>query len=70
MKFQQIEGAFYFIDEKGTYRVQDEDIQRLKLRPGTRVLRFLDENDEMVALPLTIAVGEVEGFNVMVNSIS
>ena len=68
MKFELKNGEFYFMDEAKEYKVQSDDIERLSLRPGSRVLRFLDNKGKMVALPLTTAVGEVEGFVQMVEA--
>ncbi len=69
MKFEQIDNIYYFILNGKKYKVQPEDIERLRVRPGTRVLRFLDEENQMVSLPLTIPVGEVEGYMAMLQMV-
>ena len=69
MKFEQQENQFYFLTNTQKYKVQHEDIERLKIRPTTRVLRFLNQKDEMESLPLPTQVGELEGYDEMVASV-
>ena len=51
-------------DGNKSYIIPTADIQRLLIRPGTRVLRF-EEKGEMVSVPLSTAVGEIEGYTLL-----
>ena len=59
----------FTLDDK-TYTLPDEDLQRLVARPGTRVLRMLDEEGKVTSTPLSTAVGEIEGYQLLVDAAS
>ena len=64
MHFVYTENTRTFHDGSKSYTVPTEDIERLLMRPGTRVLRFTtDEGIE--SIPLKTAVGEIEGFKTL-----
>ena len=51
-------------DGNKSYIIPTTDIQRLLIRPGTRVLRF-EKEGEMMSVPLPTAVGEIEGYTLL-----
>ena len=51
-------------DGSKNYIIPTTDIQRLLMRPGTRVLRF-EQEGEIVSVPLQTAVGEIEGYTLL-----
>ena len=61
MQFVYKEKAVELIDGEKRYHIPVEDVQRLLLRPGTRVLRF-KKGEEICSIPFKRAVGEIEGF--------
>lgn len=64
MQFQLQNGTVTLIVDQTTYTIPTEDVARLVMRPGTRVLRFTKEG-EVSSIPLTTAVGEIEGFELL-----
>jgi len=62
MKFEQNNNTIFLIQEDTKYAIPNEDIQRLLARPGTRVLRMIDEEGNVTSTPLATAVGEIEGY--------
>jgi len=65
MKFIYIDHTVTLVDGVNNYIIPSEDIERLLMRPGTRVLRFKD-GDEIQSVPLKKAVGEIEGYDMLV----
>jgi len=61
MRFTYTNKIVILEDGKRRYIIPTIDIQRLIMRPGSRVLRF-EEKGEMVSVPLSSAVGEIEGY--------
>ncbi len=51
-------------DDTKSYVIPFNDIARLLMRPGTRVLRF-EEKGEMISIPLSTAIGEIEGYELL-----
>ena len=51
-------------DGNKSYIIPETDIQRLLLRPGTRVLRF-EREGEIISIPLSTAIGEIEGYTLL-----
>jgi len=47
------------------YTIPNEDIQRLIARPGTRVLRMIDEDNKISSTPLSTPVGEIAGYDLL-----
>jgi len=64
MKFIYRDQHFILVDAQKEYTLPDEDIARLLSRPGTRVLRYIDE-DTIKSMPLKTAIGEIEGFDLL-----
>ena len=58
MKFIYIDGSLILIDGSKSYNIPTEDIERLLMRPGTRVLRFVQDG-ETCSIPLATAIGEI-----------
>jgi len=69
MKFIYVDHTVTLIDGANNYIIPPEDIERLLIRPGTRVLRF-KEGDEVQSIPLKTAVGEIEGFEILKEAFS
>ena len=65
MRFEIVNNKLIFINEKGSYTIPSEDIQRLVARSGTRVLRMADEDGSTTSTPLPLAVGEIEGYQLL-----
>ncbi len=61
MQFIYDNGDLTLVKETQVYHIPSEDIERLISRPGTRVLRYLDEG-VIKSMPLSVAIGEIEGF--------
>jgi len=64
MRFIYEREEIFLEDEKRRYSIPKDDLPRLLMRPGTRVLRF-EEEGEVISLPLSTAVGEIEGFGLL-----
>jgi len=64
MKFIYENKQIILEDGDKSYNVLHNDLERLLLRPGTRVLRF-EEKGEMVSVPLSTAVGEIKGYTLL-----
>jgi len=69
MKFIYVDHTVTLVDGPNNYIIPPEDIERLLMRPGTRVLRF-KEGDEVQSIPLKTAVGEIEGFEILKENFS
>jgi len=65
MKFKITNDTVQFIKDDKTYTLPNEDIARLISRPGTRVLRVVTNEDAVTSMPLTVAIGEIEGFKLL-----
>ena len=65
MRFELYDNTLYFIDNDKKYTLPNEDIQRLIARPGTRVLRMIDKDGKITSTPLSTAVGEIEGYDLI-----
>jgi len=70
MKFEINSDIVYFIKDDTKYTLPDEDLQRLVTRPSTRVLRIIDETGEITSTPLSTAVGEIEGYQLLIDTAS
>jgi len=70
MKFKINDGTVHFIKDNKTYTLPSEDIARLIARPGTRVLRVVNDKDEVSSMPLAVAIGEIEGFELLTKKFS
>ena len=70
MRFEITNDTVTFILNDKTFTLPDEDLQRLVARPGTRVLRMVDEEGNVTSTPLSTAVGEVEGYQLLVDTAS
>lgn len=65
MEFKLKNDTLYLIDNKIEYTIATEDIQRLLMRPGTRVLRMKDSEGNITSTPLASAVGEIKGYELL-----
>ena len=70
MKFEINNSKLTFTLDDKIFTVPDEDLQRLVARPGTRVLRMVDEEGNVTSTPLSTAVGELEGYQLLVDAAS
>lgn len=64
MRFIYTNQQIILEDGNKNYKVPFNDLERLLMRPGTRVLRF-EEEGEIVSIPLTTAIGEIEGYSLL-----
>ena len=65
MKFEINDETVLFIKDNKTYTLPSEDIARLIARPGTRVLRVVNDKDEITSMPVSLPIGEIEGFDLL-----
>ena len=66
MKFLYTEDLVTLADGDTSYILPTEDIERLLMRPGTRVLRMIDKEGEIISRPLSQPVGEIEGYDLLI----
>ncbi len=70
MRFEVIDNTIFFYKSDRQYRVVMTDVTRLVARPGTRVLNLIDKDDKNISMPIHTAVGELEGYQALIDSIT
>jgi len=65
MKFELDNNTLYLLKNDIKYTIPNKDIQRLIARPGTRVLRMIDEDNKISSTPLSTPVGEIAGYDLL-----
>ena len=70
MKFEINSDTVFFITDNKTYTLPSEDIARLIGRPGTRVLRVVNDKGEVTSMPVSLPIGEIEGFDLLTKAFS
>ena len=65
MRFEINNKTVLFIKDDKTYTLPSEDIARLIARPGTRVLRVVNDKNEITSMPVSLPIGEIEGFDLL-----
>ncbi len=70
MRFEVIDDTVFFYKSDKQYRVVTTDVTRLAARPGTRVLALINKDEKRVSMPIDTAVGEIEGYQAVIDSLS
>ncbi len=70
MKFEINNDTVLFITDDKTYTLPSEDIARLISRPRTRVLRVVNDKGEVTSMPVSLPIGEIEGFDLLAKAFS